>query len=470
MRYKVILPYGDARSIYQAISYPAGASRSVHIGQGGLLLGAGTLLARIAKDGGLALDLDQSRLFALLAVVFGEAAAARALPNVEAASNLWRQGDKALANLRLIFSGLPGLNDIADVYRLQLAEYLLDQGLSPHDLMRELGLVPASSVLAKFNPNQPRVPAGSGRESGRWGDGSGSVALLGPAASFLAGASPEIVASLAEFAARLSAPTAVLGALFIPTTNSGGVTDGVLPEAPDISFRKDDAAGTLRLTAKASDGTEIVVVAQNQKGLYVDLQTGNPIGRNLGGQLYLDLDAVQDAIQDATPESANNEPDGQPKAASDEPKLCPPPVKDTPHGASPAAMDYEDDLHARVNPLAPLPRGFAIRVFDPVTGKFIFIEDCFRYAGDLVDGDMKPGDFAEAKGPRTAYLYSKDWNSSLEDDVKQAQEQLDAADARGVGLKWYYAEKAAADAARERFNQAGLQRIVIGVMPPRSRP
>ena len=25
---------------------------------------------------------------------------------------------------------------------------------------------------------------------------------------------------------------------------------------------------------------------------------------------------------------------------------------------------------------------------------------------------MKPGDFAEAKGPRTAYLYSKDWNSA----------------------------------------------------------
>lgn len=48
---------------------------------------------------------------------------------------------------------------------------------------------PASAYPAldcKYNPNQPRVPAGSGRESGRWtdgssggGDGSAAAPLMG---------------------------------------------------------------------------------------------------------------------------------------------------------------------------------------------------------------------------------------------------------------------------------------------------
>ena len=122
-------------------------------------------------------------------------------------------------------------------------------------------------------------------------------------------------------------------------------------------------------------------------------------------------------------------------------------------------------MHERVNPLAPIPNGFAIKLPDPATGEPVFLDDCFRYAGDLVDGDIKAGDFAEAKGPAKAFLYSRSW--SLDDDVKQAAKELRAANQRGVGLKWYYAEPHAAAIARQAFIDHGLTKIVVGIMPPR---
>jgi len=62
-----------------------------------------------------------------------------------------------------------------DAERLSLAESLLDQGMTPRGLMKELGLGPATLDLRNYNPAQPRVPAGSGRESGRWGPGGGAI-------------------------------------------------------------------------------------------------------------------------------------------------------------------------------------------------------------------------------------------------------------------------------------------------------
>src|SRR5215471_8855154 len=39
--------------------------------------------------------------------------------------------------------------------------------------MKALGIDSAGLDALKFDPNQPRVPAGSGRESGRWTSGDG---------------------------------------------------------------------------------------------------------------------------------------------------------------------------------------------------------------------------------------------------------------------------------------------------------
>ena len=124
----------------------------------------------------------------------------------------------------------------------------------------------------------------------------------------------------------------------------------------------------------------------------------------------------------------------------------------------------------RVNPLLPIPREFGVKLRDPLTGRDVFFDDCFRYAGDLVDGDMKAGDLVEAKGPRKAYLYAQTWSRAMDEDVAQAKKQVQIARARGVGLKWYFAEQGAADMARERFRDERLKDIVIATMPPRRRP
>ena len=47
--------------------------------------------------------------------------------------------------------------------------------------MKGLGFDAPARGLAKYDPNQPRVPAGSGRNSGRWGSGGGAAQTPAPA-------------------------------------------------------------------------------------------------------------------------------------------------------------------------------------------------------------------------------------------------------------------------------------------------
>lgn len=164
---------------------PCVFGRSVEINEAGLVLGAGSRLARMRRDEQeLALDEDGERVMALLTVAVGRPARPDVLGHVKAASDHWRRGDRALANLRLMFARLPQVEEAADAYRLSLAEYLLDHGMTPAALMKELGfsldaLAPAKrDDFAKYNPDQPRVPAGSDEESGRWArDGNIVVAI-----------------------------------------------------------------------------------------------------------------------------------------------------------------------------------------------------------------------------------------------------------------------------------------------------
>jgi hypothetical protein len=419
----------------------------------------------------LDLQKDGGRLLAMLSVAYRRSVPFDVLGHLKAASDHWQRGDKALANLRLVFANLPRLDDPLDACRLHVAEHLLDSGMLPSVLMRELGMDATAVDLAKYDPDQPRVLAGNGRESGRW-TSDGDSAFLAPVAaaarSFLSGASADVVASLEAFAARFSIPTAVLGALFIPTPNSGGVTEGTLPDAPNIAFQKDGPAGTLSLTVKAADGSDVAVVAENRGGIYVDVRTGKPIGREFGNQFYLDLDSVHTAIDTAL-ERDGKEPEHRLDAATDEPKLCPPAMPDVPHWSSKQALDYEDDVHLRVNPTDPIPRGYGVRLVDPLTGKLVYYDDCFRYAGDLVDGDMHPGAMAEAKSKAAFFLSGQFGSKPIDDFAGQAEKEWRAAAARGVGLKYYFAEQSAADLATKIFRARKLDRIAVSYMPPRSR-
>ncbi len=68
-------------------------------------------------------------------------------------------------HIRLAQASLSHIDDIDDAYRLFLAETLLDQDMAPRMLMKAFGLDASLLDLIKYDPDQPRVPAGSGRES-----------------------------------------------------------------------------------------------------------------------------------------------------------------------------------------------------------------------------------------------------------------------------------------------------------------
>ena len=61
-----------------------------------------------------------------------------------------------------------GKLDEDGAYRLSLAAHLIEAGMTPRELARELGLGQVQFGVSKYDENQPRVPAGSGRESGQW--------------------------------------------------------------------------------------------------------------------------------------------------------------------------------------------------------------------------------------------------------------------------------------------------------------
>jgi len=152
--------------------------REMTFAQAGLALGRGTLLSEFEKKGraaaGLALDGNEARLLSLLTAAYRQPLAGGVIEKIRRAGELWCAGEKALAQIHLAFLGLPKIDE-ADAYRLFLAGTALERGASPSELLKALGFPRAAREIEKYWEDQPRVPAGSGRESGEWtsGDGGG---------------------------------------------------------------------------------------------------------------------------------------------------------------------------------------------------------------------------------------------------------------------------------------------------------
>jgi hypothetical protein len=153
--------------------------REMTFTQAGVVLGRGTLLAEFRTEGraarGLAFDGEEARLLSLLTAAYREPLAGGVIEKIRRAGEFWRAGEKALAQIHLAFLGLPKIDE-ADAYRLFLAGTALEKGASPSDLMKALGFPRAARDIEKYSEDQPRVPAGSGRESGQWtSDGEGGA-------------------------------------------------------------------------------------------------------------------------------------------------------------------------------------------------------------------------------------------------------------------------------------------------------
>lgn len=139
----------------------------------GLVLGRGTLFdarKRGATDN--AIDGNELRIIALLTGTFGRPIAGGVIDKMRRACAIWQEGDKGLAQIYLALAGLPRIGDW-DAYCLHLADKSLARGVTPFELMKAIGFPEAAREVEKYSENQPRVPSGSGRESGRWTSGAG---------------------------------------------------------------------------------------------------------------------------------------------------------------------------------------------------------------------------------------------------------------------------------------------------------
>ncbi len=89
---------------------------------------------------------------------------------IRRASNYCSDGEAVLAAIALARTGLPPLDQPERVSTgLSAAERLLDDGLSPCELIKACGLDPVLLDVTKagYNPTQPRVPAGN-PNGGQW--------------------------------------------------------------------------------------------------------------------------------------------------------------------------------------------------------------------------------------------------------------------------------------------------------------
>ncbi|HEY3797631.1 MAG TPA: hypothetical protein VGL58_04705 [Caulobacteraceae bacterium] len=166
-----------------ALSASAPLESSMRLAKAGLIGGVGTIVAP-TLDLVTPIELDE-RSLALLAAAHLGWPSLLGLAHLGKAAAAWRAGDEIRASMHLALSGLSRLrNPRPDAQRLFLADQLIRRGIQPKAVAAALGLgFKFDRHFAKYSPDQPRVPAGSGRTSGEWttNTGAGDGAPQNPA-------------------------------------------------------------------------------------------------------------------------------------------------------------------------------------------------------------------------------------------------------------------------------------------------
>ena len=444
---------------------------------GGVVLGAGTWLAKAGNEE------SSARLEALLSTAYRRRIDPHALGHIKAATSHWNKGERDRAILHLALARLGRLtNPAEDARRLFMADGLMKAGAAPELILEVLD----DQAALKYSPDQPRVPAGNGRPSGRWssaGAGGGAakpaqqirtvtarppaarpsaarqaapvrpataranmgvagaaVAIGRPAGLDLAGLSQRGLASLAEFAmgavdagalgtaATAGGAAAAFGIVFIPSKGPQG--QWVKVGGPgDISYyhNPDEVGFKFRFTT--SDGVvRTINAAPDPNGDF-----RGPDGRLIGRLVKA---AGKIGVVIATGELLDQD--------TYDPKLCPKPVREN-HGVK--GRVYEDFNKLDFNPGNPTPSGFGYRLRGPGIEPNPTYDDC----------QQKTGALGEYKGPGYAkLLFGNPYvaASTLYKLEKQAEAQDLAKGARP--LTWRFEEQSVADFMRKYFRDHNL--------------
>lgn len=402
-----------------------------------------------------------AELEAMLAVAFRKRLSKSVQRSVTAALDDSRRGDQGLANLRLAVVRHARIADAEDLpLRMAEAKRLLATGLSTDELLAGFAVDGATDGLKKFDPEQLRVPAGSGRESGRWAGGQGSTpgAVATGAIAFAPSEAPllapslgaETLAALATFAETVGL-AAVLGTLFVPSPNATS-RSGPLPGDTENTYSYDHEDGLLRVLGPS--GFVLAAGRKDSSGVFYDADTRVPFARELDGALLFDSDSVNALTQADSAAAAQTEEEEE----ETEPKLCPDPGPDQPGAlsASARAKAYQAQISLMTNPQRPLPPGLAMNLLNPATGKIVHYDECDEQSGTMI----------EAKGPGFNRLLSfpPGYKSVTDKWLDQGDRELQAAGSRQV--VWYFAEDQAALVARNLFDHHGLGKIIVRVQPP----
>lgn len=408
---------------------------------------------------------DADRLELILAIAFRRRVPSRAFEQFMSAVESSRRGDQALANLRLALAKLSHVPDAHDLpERIAMADTLLTGGMPPDELLAALSLDRNSEAgFEKFDPDQPRVPAGNGPESGRW-----TAEFLSGAASLAMSTALEAAPILGEGfgALALCAATAAFGVLgfgtafgllVVPSPNSVS-TSGPLPGNSGQTYSYDQPTGVLHVFD--ASGQLLAGGLRDRSGVIFDVDTGVPFARVLDGSIVFGATALAVARAD---EDALASPKAIARAEADskEPKLCPEPGPDQPgsKSASARARAYQEQISRFINPHRPLEFGTVPALMNPSTGSLVHYDEC----------DEKTGHMIEAKGPGFGDLlavepakenFTREW-------LDQGRREVDAAGDRKV--IWYFADTPAAAYARELFSKNDLGTIVVRVQPAEMR-
>jgi hypothetical protein len=446
----------------------------------GLVLGAGTVL--VPRDGARwlkSLKGYEAELLALLSAAYSKAVAPAVLGNIERAAKCWSEGDVCLAYIHLAHARFPELQNPREAARcLFIVDRFIKAGTSPRTVFKALGLGSAyiAAIEKLYNPDQPRVPAGSGRASGEWtsdgagtggattaGDGTGDAAqgssVVGrmplPASSLLGELDAGQVAELGAYASRLlglgpiGAAAAAFGLLFIPSPNNLRV-EGDVPEIPGLHYSWNRDETVLHLTYDPGGGAQRTFALQVD-GDFIRDDDGQVVGRVIGGnRIAIDTPAV---LPDLVKE--------------DEPRLCPaaaPDVAGSDQGKpyeENRPRQYEDFVKLLINPPpdGPTPSGFVYYLPNPAeSGKPISFDDCEKATGTVI----------EIKGEGLAKLTNDLPDIMADKFVDQATRQMAASGGRPI--VWIFAEEGAALFARKLFDETpGLERITVAYVPWRSQ-
>lgn len=462
----------------------------------GLVLGAGTVLVPADSLRRLqGLEGQEARVLALLSAAYGRAVAPSVLGNIRRAAKAWGEGDDCLAYIHLAHARLSALQDqVEAARRLFVADTFMKAGTSPRAVFEALGFGGAyiDAVEKFFNPDQPRVPAGSGRTSGEWtsefsGDEQGatggedqedaqravregptstateptinarSLSLLGPTPaaapesasvatrllSWMADLDAAQIAELAIYASRVLAlaggAAAVFGILFVASPNNIRV-EGDVTGVPGLRYSWNRDELTLHLTYDHA-GAQRTFAAYLDGDVFRD-EDGREIGRVIGdNKVAFDLFAVL--------------PDLVKK--SDEPRLCPAYARDVPGSdrglqyEEDLAKQYEDFLKPLINPDAPTPSGYSYYLPYPDPRREpVSYDDCQKKASILF----------EFKSDYGGLLMFE--SNARRDFLDQSLRQIAASGARPV--VWIFADREDAVRTQKLFEDADKGREYITIV------